>query len=679
MTESLSRSVRAADFRPLARAKVSYFYLVVLGVVIVAIASFIRERGQLFSNISLWLFLVPFAVTFWRTNAGFLSTVFLLTVGPSLHEQIFAVTGLKFHVWAYPAVDSCLGFLTAWALRREAGRVRNLLDRFPSGTLLLFHAWVTLSAVVATGRNIWQSASELSLRGLFYNVWLARGITWHDDYYPLQDPFFYGVALLMLFATWSLLEDHGDRLLRRVIGVVLTGACLNVVFVLWQKVTGKGWVNGSLATNVNGFWPDLHSFGVFMAMALFLACGLLMKRSANPNAKVLAGLATVAAAIGIYLSGSRSTLFFVFVLLIGWALWSALRSRGWRRAIPLIVAIAVIGTIHLILEHGYREMSYALVRERLQVLDSNSLNLALSRRPEIWAAAVRMYLAFPFFGLGQGAFYRLSAVPEFSQSGFLVEMIGEGVHNEFLRLLVELGPVGLGLILFIAIPFIRLGRQNFQWVSFYALAGIALGGIYTNALLVRELLALWAVFAGCYLWEVQDAKSPQWHPPSHRTTRRAAVILTLLVLAALVEVATSFGRVPFVYAQRCHHVRPLTSDGWTEGVLRVPVPSAAVRAEVVVLADRADLDRRSLNLAVSIVSGEGEPLATVRHTFASRQVDVQKLELATPQALGGKRFLELKPSNCYVPLNFGVTYDPRRLGIRVNELRFRGADGAEVR
>ena len=104
---------------------------------------------------------------------------------------------------------------------------------------------MTLSAVIAVGRNIWQSASELSLRGLAYNVWLTRGITWHDDYYPLQDPFFYSVALLMLFATWSFLDDHGDRLLRRVVGVVLTGALLNVVFALWQKVTGKGWVNGN--------------------------------------------------------------------------------------------------------------------------------------------------------------------------------------------------------------------------------------------------------------------------------------------------------------------------------------------------------------------------------------------------------------------------------------------------
>ena len=682
MTETAGSPVPVADSkansRLLAKAKAGYFYLVLISVLMVTAASFVRERGHLLSNISLWLFLVPFTLTLWPTKAGFLSAIFLLTVGPSLHEQIFALAGFKLHTWAYPAVDACLGFLMAWSVKCRAGRVKNLLNHFPSGTLLLFHAWVTFSAAVVSARNVWQSASEFSLRGLAYNVWLTRGITWHDDYYPLQDPFFYGVALLMLFATWSLVEERGDRLLRQVVGIALAGATLNVGFALWQKATGRGWVNGSLATNVNAFWPDLHSFGVFMAMALFLAYGFLVRRSATPSVKLLAGVATVAAAVGLYLSGSRSTLFFVMVLLIGWALWMALRSRGWRRVIALIAAIAVVGTLHLILEHGYREMSYAVVRERLQVLDSNSLNVALSHRPEIWSAAVRMYLAFPFFGLGQGAFYRLSAVPEFSGSTFLVEMYGEGVHNEFLRLFVELGPVGLSLMVFLAVPFLRLGRQNLQWISFYALAGIALGSLYTNALLVRELLLLCAVFAGCYLWEVRAAGSPRWHPFAHSATRSAAVALAVLMLAALIEAALSFGRLPFGYAQRCHHVRPLTSDGWTEGVLRVPVPSAAVRAEVVVLADRPDLDRRPVRLDLSIMTGGGSSLATLRHTFVRRETVADRFELTIPQSADGKRFLELKPSSCYVPLNLGVTYDPRRLGLRVNEIRFSTAAGVEA-
>ena len=152
-----------------------------------------------------------------------------------------------------------------------------------------------------------------------------------------------------------------------------------------------------------------------------------------------------------------------------------------------------------------------------------------------------------------------------------------------------------------------------------------------------------------------------------------------LALAALIEVALSFGRFPFTYGQRCLEVHPLAKDGWTQGVLRVPVPPAAASAELAVVADRPDLARRPLDLDVSVLSGGGSSLATQRHTFMQRDASARTFQLPMPESSDGKRFLELRPSHCYVPLNLGITYDPRRLGVRVKELRFRTAAGAEAR
>ena len=134
-------------------ARTTYFRLVVALTLTVAIASFVRDRGQLLSNISFWLFLVPFVVTLWRAEAGFLAAILLLTVTPSLHEQSNALAGANLHAWAYPAVDCCLGFLAAWTLKGGLRGVDNCLNRFPSGPLLLFHAWVVLSAVIAVGQK----------------------------------------------------------------------------------------------------------------------------------------------------------------------------------------------------------------------------------------------------------------------------------------------------------------------------------------------------------------------------------------------------------------------------------------------------------------------------------------------------------------------------------------------
>ena len=510
------------------QARRVYFHLVLSTVLVIALASFVRERGQLLSNISLWFFLISFAVSIWRTQAGLLATTFLLTVTPSLHEQVNALADTDLHAWAYPGVDCCLGFLAAWVLMRGLRGTDKVLDRFPSGLLLLSHGWMVVSAAVVVSRNIWRSASDFSLRGLAYNIWLTRGISWHDDYYPLQDPFFYGVALVMLFASWALLVEDGHRLLKRLVGVALAGALANVAFALWQKASGQGWVNGDLALSVNAFWPDLHSFGAFMGFAVFLGYGFLATRTRTSAVTNAVGVAILASAAGIYLSGSRSTLFLMSAFLLTWAFLGALGASGWRRALPLIAGTATVVVIHLTLKAGYRGLSYASIGEWLGAMSADSLNVTLSYRPEIWTAALRMYLAFPLFGLGQGAFYPLSAVSDFSGSEVLVRLGGDGVHNEFLRMLVELGPVGVGLALFAAVPFLRLGLQNLKLVSFYALAGMAVVNLYTNVLLVRETLMLCAVFAGGYAWEAQSSEPARWQPPTASTTR-----VVLLALAAV--------------------------------------------------------------------------------------------------------------------------------------------------
>ena len=99
-------------------------------------------------------------------------------------------------------------------------------------------------------------------------------------------------------------------------------------------------VNGRLVRTRSG--PICIHSAYSWRSALFLGYGILVNRVATTKVEGALGLATLAAAVGLYLSGSRSTLFFVLPLLISWGnLGRAIRSRGWRRAIPLLAVIAV--------------------------------------------------------------------------------------------------------------------------------------------------------------------------------------------------------------------------------------------------------------------------------------------------------------------------------------------------
>ena len=674
---ALLRCERGSDraFDPLVCVKASYCYLIVGLTLTLAIASFVRDRGQLQSNVSVWMFAISFVATLVSTRLGLLSTVLLLTVGPSLHEQLNAVAGTRLHAWANPGVDGCLGFLAAWAVKGKLPLVHSVFEKFPSGPLLLLHAWITLSAFGAVAHNVWQSGSEISLRGVLYNVWFVRSISWHDDYYPLYDAFFCTVAVVMVLSVWTIVLQQGRRASQSIVLVLLGGTMLNVAFAIWQKGSGRGWVNGALESNVNAFWPDLHSFGALTVLSLFAGLGLLKTQSKSSKMTAFVVAAMACSAMGLYLSGSRFPVFVLSAGLVVWSLWKAVRLTGWGRLVPLAGVAFVLLALDWTLTRGYRGFTYESLRALTSSFETGAFNAPLSHRPEIWSAALRMYSEFPFFGLGQGAFYRLSVIPEFSRSEILVRFGGENAHNFFLQTFIELGPIGFALIALCVLPMIREGSRNLQFVSFYALAAVVIGNIYGHALLVREMLMLCAIFVGVYYGESQPSA-----PRVNLTSRRvAAFALVCAAFLALYEFAHSFNRFPFTFGQRCFEPRPIASDGWTGGHLRQLIPKAASRAEVSFSAEHPDMSRRPLRVDVSVADANGNVAWARTVNSHERPTAPIRFEIDVPEQNSVQQYLTIKTSHCFVPLNAGLGYDPRRLGVRVTKLLYFSKSGETLK
>ena len=415
-----------------------------------------------------------------------------------------------------------------------------------------------------------------------------------------------------------------------------------------------------------------------MAVAFVLCGGILYSHAASRSTRVLVSLAMLASGWGLLLSGSRSTLLIICAGLFGLAVWAAFRTRGWRRAFSLLSALLPLAALHIVLLRGYRGVSYATLHDAISSMDFQSLNAALSHRPEIWAASLGMYFASPLFGLGQGAFYQLSSIPEFSKTQALTELGGSGAHNYFLQSVVELGPIGLLFALYISLPFLRLRARNFRLVSTYVLLGIAVGNLYAHSLLVREMLMLAAIFVGSYLWEAEAVEPSGPWSPGPTATRRTSLAIFVLLVIAIVDYATSFSRFPFTYGERCFKSQGLELDGWTAGILRIQLPHEVTKLTMTVLADRPDLSRSALDLDVAVVEGHTKALQSERYRFALGGAMSRSIEASVPSSLVDWRYLELHSSRCYVPLNLGITYDPRRLGVRVTELHFHTSADTEA-
>jgi hypothetical protein len=168
-------------------------------------------------------------------------------------------------------------------------------------------------------------------------------------------------------------------------------------------------------------------------------------------------------------------------------------------------------------------------------------------------------------------------------------------------------------------------------------------------------------------------------PPKQATTRIAALVAVVLTLTALIEVGRSFERVPFTYGRLCFgEPQAQTEDGWTGGLRRMPIPPNAASAELSWTADRPDLERRPLRIDFSVSTEGGPQLASRTRDVSQRLIETQRSALDLPE-LGSKRFLDISTSHCFVPLNLGVTYNARRLGLILQEVRFLTNDGVETK
>ena len=557
---------------------------------------------------------------------------------------------------------------------------------------------LTISTAVAISRNLHQSASPLNLQALLYNLLHLRTLGWHDDYRPLLDWATYGSAFLLLaifIPALKAIPTRTDLIFKPLIVGLVVAALVG-----WRQSTfGAGLSYSQLRFRVDsfgymalGFQPDLHAFGAHMLLGALGLVGYLYYKKSPWFRACLVGLVIPLCWYVLFLSKSKATFAFAVCCAAMLALLWFCRHSKYIKQFLIGVCLCLGGLIlSLFLFTEAWVAGFRLAFQALNLPDLLALNLKLSYRPEVYLVAIRMAMLFPFAGLGQAEFFRQSANHDLTHSYFLsIQQNGENAHNYFLQTLVENGLLGfMAFVCLLAYPIIKTTNKRVLIPALVMLVAVMGGNLFSHSMLVREnLLLAFCFVALLHAWAEAQAGLGQTQPGSTLGLdtnnlnvalinrlglwlSRPKVFISCVIVASLFiakETYQSLTGTVFSVDVQCQQTRKLERDGWTAGRYVLDMPVGAQGVSLNLATTQPDVAQRALPASLTIWF---DRRLLLQQNFVLNKTGPQTLDINLPDnvlATPDDYQVELKVQRCFVPRNFGMSSDARRLGVRIDSV-----------
>lgn len=637
--------------------------------------------------------IASFVTSLVSLRLGVISCLFALPLLPDLAWQIQQHLGYG-RIFASHAsgLDLCAGLLLGSLVNQLRTRgLKDFAQSFPwvAGVVMIM---ITASVGLAIARNLLQTASPFYISALVHSLLNLRAIGWHDDYRPLFDWVAYGCAFSLLAVLIPALKSTPNR--NEFVFIPLIASLTIAALVgVRQSIFGFGLSPVQLNFRLDqfgfmalGFQPDIHAFAGQMLIGAIGLFGYLHYQRNIWWRVILLGMVVPLCWFALFLSKSKASLGLAFCLTgVMMLLWFFRHAKYLRASlIGFTVVLAGLLVSAFVLTDLWHTTLTQVV-QRLGIKDLATLNVKLSYRPEVYLAALSMFSLYPLFGLGQGEFYHQSANHELTKSYFLsLEQNGENAHNYFLQVLVENGTVGFLLfVLLLAYPFWNIKDKTKLIPAWIALVAIFTGNMFSHSMLVRENMFIAAsLVALTYAWMISEPQPTKVAESSRHVSKRMPLFLlsarskTLFGICAVVvialsvrEVYSSFKTGPFLVDIQCQKQRGLERDGWTSGYYKITdVPAGAHGITLNLATTQPDVARHPLPGSFSLLFNES---LVVENKFELNRTGPQKLSFDFPpntRATPDDYQIDLKLQRCFIPKNFGMGADSRRLGVKIESL-----------
>lgn len=654
--------------------------------------------------INVYFLIAVFTITIYRLEWGLAVLIFLLPLSVGSGFQLNAHLNTSFMLLPNPGMDLVSGFLIGVLVKNFASKFVNLAsnnnldsDRFkevlsysnfPVRHLLpvyVFNLLIVISVSVSISRNLYQSASSTSIRGILFNLIYFRPIDWHDDFVPIIDLLSYTLGFFLLIIVVEILASVSNKN-KFIFRPIIAGLLIASMVGLLQSLTGVGlpltlldFRRDYLGYAAIGLQPDIHAYAGHMILG---ALGLLGYTffSEGRQSKLVATVIFLSW-LGLILSKSRST-FILATLGLCLLVFIYLYKTRHQLLFPAISGFLLLGSIM-----GFLLLSFANSFEKLPVLSwlgaliselntrgFNSWSMwtgVFGARFEIWEGALRMWSSFPIFGVGQGDFYRLSSIASFSRSHFLILNSGENAHNYFLQVLTETGVMGIAVFALFALYPIIISKNKTKLIpAVIALFSLSLANIFSHSFLLKENLYMGLLlFALLYEAAIKNAdqdkficenKSKKYF--SEKLFVRLSI--TTLIFSGIYEIYHSYDKSPFEYGRYCFITAPIPYKNWTSGIFSIDIQKGNSGVALDLVGPKT---HGAVIMTSEFISNTGESSGLIdSYDFNSgeRRAILMDLSKYKNSSEGGR--LVLKLSRCFTPRNQGYSIDSRRLGLYVN-------------
>jgi O-antigen ligase len=326
-----------------------------------------------------------------------------------------------------------------------------------AGSALLFLVWIGKQVLEGEMKIRW---NPLFLPMAVFGLLILLQLVFRRSAYPHDTAslalLYFSYAMLCFLAAQALLRGSQARNLAVIFsfyGAVLAsfsliqGISANGRLYWWRVPRNGGWVYGPYVNH--------NHYAGLMEMLVPIPLVLSLTKLASGKIRSAAAATAAVMVVTIFLSGSRGGMLAIIAELLILAVLLIKQKRGLRTAIAIGVFLTIV--VGLLVWVGGGELS-----KRIASVGPSHSELSSDVRRYINRDGLRMFVKRPVLGWGLGTFPVV--YPQFRT--FYTNFFVNQAHNDYLQLLVEMGLLGFGtMVWFLVTLYTRSIKKIGNWTS----------------------------------------------------------------------------------------------------------------------------------------------------------------------------------------------------------------------